>query len=100
MNEDARFTIISLNVRGLANTTHKNKLTMFLTTHKPSVLILEEPQIDYRTTITRKRKTMKHTPVPVPNLQDMHHYISHIPPNQQVWCFTSTTHAHTNHYIT
>lgn len=66
MSEGARFTIVSFNVRGLVNTTHVNELTMFLTTHKPSVMILQEPQIDHRTTITKKGKTVAHTPVALP----------------------------------
>ena len=66
MSEDARFTIVSFNVRGLVNTTHVNELMMFLATHKPSVLILQEPQIDHRTTITKRGVTKQHTPVPLP----------------------------------
>ena len=63
---DARFTIVSYNVRGLVSPTHVNELTMFLTTHKPSVVILQEPQIDHRTTITKKGQTVPHTPVALP----------------------------------
>ena len=66
MTEEARFTVISFNVRDLVNTTHVNELTMFLTTHKPSCLIIQEPQIDHRTTITKNGKARPHTPVPVP----------------------------------
>jgi hypothetical protein len=42
---------------------------MFLTTHKPSVLILQEPQIDHRTTVTKKGKVMQHTPVKAPKFR-------------------------------
>ena len=75
MNNNARFTVISYNVRGLKNTTRVNELTMFLTTHKPSVLIIQEPKVDHRTSITKIKTNQQgrttttvtpHTPVPLP----------------------------------
>ena len=75
MNDDTRFTIISYNVRGLKNTTRVNELTIFLTTHKPSILIIQEPKVDHRTNITKTKKSKNgtvtitntpHTPVHLP----------------------------------
>ena len=74
MSNDTRFTIISYNARGLKNTTRVNELTIFLTTHKPSVLIIQEPKVDHRTQITKTKTrqgrtfttTTPHTPVPLP----------------------------------
>ena len=71
MTSDTRFTVISYNVCGLKNRTRVNELTMFLTTHKPSILIIQEPKIDHRTTVTTTDKdgvttTKQHTPVTLP----------------------------------
>lgn len=69
MNKDSCFSVVSFNVRGLVSNTHVNELTLFLSAHKPSVLILQEPQIDHRTTITKNGKIIQHTPVELPKFR-------------------------------
>jgi hypothetical protein len=66
MNSKSQFTIISYNICGLANTMRVNELTMFLATHTPSVLILQEPQVDHRTSITKHGITRPRTPTALP----------------------------------
>ena len=72
MLDDSRFTVISYNVRGLENILRIHELTIFLTTHKPSVLILQEPKMDHRTTktktdrVTNKQTVTPRTPQPLP----------------------------------
>ena len=67
MNSTSRFTIISYNVCGLANPVRIAELTMFLTSHKPSVLILQEPQINHLPYIKKGNKITPHTPKQLPS---------------------------------
>jgi exonuclease III len=67
MNSESRFTIISYNVCGLINPVRIAELTMFLTTHKPSVLILQEPQINHLPYIKKGNKITPQTPKRLPS---------------------------------
>ena len=67
MSGSPRFTIISYNVCGLVNPVRIAELTMFLATHKPSVLILQEPQINHLPYIKKGNKITPQTPKKLPS---------------------------------
>ena len=62
-----RFTIMSYNVCGLVNSIRVDELRMFLSTHKPSVIVIQEPQINHLSyTIDKNGKAQTHKPVTLP----------------------------------
>jgi ribonuclease HI/exonuclease III len=48
-----RFTILSYNVRGIMSATRQNELTLYITRHTPSLIILQEPMYHHLDTHTR-----------------------------------------------
>ncbi len=68
------FTVVSYNVCGVNNPTRVAELSMFLSSRKPSVLVLQEPKLDHRQIVKRKGKWIPHTPTPVPRFHEYQHY--------------------------
>ncbi len=68
MCDDPCFTIVSYNICGLNNELRVAELHMFLARHTPSILIIQEPKIDHRTSINKNRRTIPHTPKQQPKL--------------------------------
>ena len=68
------FTVVSYNVCGVNNPTRVAELSMFLSSRKPSVLVLQEPKLDHRHIKKQKGKWVTHTPVTVPRFHEYQHY--------------------------
>ena len=66
MTYSPRFTIISYNVCGLINPVRVAELTMFLASHQPTVLILQEPQVNHLTYHIRNKKKIPSQPKQLP----------------------------------
>lgn len=60
------FTVMSYNVCGVNNATRRAELSLYLSSHQPSVIVLQEPKVNHLLQVKRKGKVYPHTPVPVP----------------------------------
>ena len=67
------FTILSYNICGINNVTRAAELTMYLTRHQPSILILQEPKHNHLTHYIKDGKQLPRTPKPLPNFKNYSH---------------------------
>ena len=102
MSDEPRFTIISYNIHVVLSTPHVLTSSPYsLATHKPSVVILQEPQDRPPIIDTQNKEVAIHAHQPdYHHSQTMHHYTSTTLPNPQGSYSIFTNHAHTNHYMT
>jgi len=68
------FTILSYNICGINNDTRAAELTIYLTRHQPSILILQEPKHNHFTHYIKDGKQLPRTPKPLPSFRNYSHY--------------------------
>ena len=66
MIDTPHFTLISYNICGVNNPTRVAELSLFLSRHQPSVVVLQEPKHNHLTKFKQKGKTITRTPKALP----------------------------------